>query len=63
MVKHIQTVCRALPKNRLNVFDNFKELALKGLIALVLMKQTIFQSIFELQSCLDKKRKYYKDNN
>ena len=36
-----------LQMNCLSVFDHFVKLGLKGLIALVLMKLTIFQSCFE----------------
>ena len=40
MVTHSQTICRLLPTNCLNVFDNFVRLALKGLKKRPLAKLT-----------------------
>ena len=45
MVKHTQTICRLLPTNCLNVFEQFMGLAFKGLTE---------QRLFSLdQSCIN----------
>ena len=37
MVKHTQTICWQLLTNCLSMFDHFVELALKGLIAIIIV--------------------------